>query len=73
MPPVQAQKNKGKQESDRSHRKRIRYNPTDCTKIVIKIQNVISCRNHIYILQELHKNVLSWHHHYLYHPDATRM
>ncbi len=71
--PVQIQKIKEKQEKDRSLRKEIRQNPKDYTKILIENQKIVSFRNRIYIPQELRRQVLSWYHHYLCHPGATRM
>ena len=71
--PVHLQKIKEKQEKDRSLRKKIRQNPKDYTKIVIENQKIVSFRNRIYIPQELRRQVLSWYHHYLCHPGATRM
>ena len=37
------------------------------------VEDVEDFRNRIYIPQELRRQVLSWYHHYLCHPGATRM
>ena len=76
MLPVQMQKIKEKQEKDRSLNKKMRQNPRDYTKIIIKNQKIISYENCICILQDLCKKVLSsWYHHCLCHPvkpECTR-